>query len=115
MRLRSVLAVLAPLVLVSALGTRLVLAQEHGGHQGKAETAEGAEHGAEHHAAGGHAHGPPDINLFDFSDKERPAYIAMLLNFGILAALYYTLGKKPVTEGLKQRRITIGKEIEEAR
>lgn len=91
---------------------------EHGEHAAPAtdehgtpdEHAAHAEHG-EH--AGGH-HGPEAINWTDFGDKKKPAFLALLLNFGILVGLYYTLGKKPVAEGLKQRRITIGKDIEEA-
>src|SRR5262249_49710951 len=55
------------------------------------------------------------INWTDLSDKSRPAFVGMLINFGLLMALYYTLGKKPVAEGLKQRRINIGKDIEDAR
>lgn len=65
-------------------------------------------------AAHGH-HGPEPINWTDISDKKRPALIALFVNFGLLAALYYTLGKKPVAEGLKQRRVNIGKDIDEAR
>jgi F-type H+-transporting ATPase subunit b len=60
-------------------------------------------------------HGPEPINWTDLSDKSRPAFIALLINFGLLAGLYYTLAKKPVAEGLKQRRINIGKDIEDAR
>jgi F0F1-type ATP synthase membrane subunit b/b' len=70
------------------------------------------------HPEGGHDplhHGPDPINWTDISDKRRPAFIALLVNFGLLAALYFYLGKKPITEGLKQRRINIGKDIEEAR
>jgi F-type H+-transporting ATPase subunit b len=74
--------------------------------------AEGKGHAAGH--GGGH-HGPADINWTDLSDKSRPALIALIVNFGLLVALYYTLGKKPIAEGLKQRRINIGKDIEEAR
>jgi F-type H+-transporting ATPase subunit b len=88
---------------------------EHGGAAAKGAT--GQEHGThdEHgaHAAGAH-HGPEPINWTDLSDKSRPAYIGLLVNFGILAALYYTLGKKPIVQGLKQRRANIGKAIEEA-
>lgn len=88
--------------------------QEHA-----AASEEAAEHPGEAHAehgSGGDAHhGPAPINWTDVSDKERPAIIALLVNFGIMAALYYTLGKKPITEGLKQRRVNIGKDIEEAR
>jgi F0F1-type ATP synthase membrane subunit b/b' len=81
--------------------------------------AHGKEHAAPHgehheeHAAGGH-HGPEPINWTDLSDSKRPAYIGLLVNFGILAALYYTLGKKPIVQGLKQRRANIGKAIDEA-
>jgi F-type H+-transporting ATPase subunit b len=70
------------------------------------------------HPEGGHDkahHGPEPINWTDLSDKSRPAFIALLVNFGLLAAIYYSLGKKPITEGLKQRRINIGKDIDEAR
>ena len=38
----------------------------------------------------------------------------MLLNFALLMAMYYALGKKPVAEALKNRRAGIAKEIEEA-
>jgi F-type H+-transporting ATPase subunit b len=77
---------------------------------------EHAEHGgAEHaeHANGGH-HGPEPINWTDIWDKRRPAMIALVINFGVLLTLYYMLGKKPITAALKQRRVTIGKEIDEA-
>ena len=36
------------------------------------------------------------------------------MNFGVLVVGYYLLGKKPVSEALKQRRVTIGKAIEDA-
>ena len=78
-----------------------------------AHSAHGEGHGDAHGDA--HGHGPAPINWTDLSDKHRPAFIALLVNFGLLAALYYTLGKKPVAEGLKQRRVNIGKEIDEAR
>lgn len=82
-------------------------------HHGDDHGATGMAHDA-HAAAGGH-HGPEPINWTDLSDKHRPAFIGLLINFGILVALYYTLGKKPVTEGLKQRRINVGKDIDEAK
>jgi F-type H+-transporting ATPase subunit b len=74
--------------------------------------AHGAEH-AEHATAGGH-HGPEAINWTDIWDKKRPAVLALVINFGVLLTLYYMLGKKPITEALKQRRVTIGKDIDEA-
>lgn len=94
-------------------------AHEGAAHEGAAAHHEGAAHeggheGAAAHHEGGH-HGPEPINWTDLSDKKRPAFIALLINFGLLAALYYTMGKKPVVEGLKQRRVTIGQEIEDAR
>lgn len=92
---------------------------EHGSEHGNANehAATSGEHGAAHgeHGAEHAAHHPKPINWTDLSDKERPAFIGLLVNFGILVALYYTLGKKPITEGLKQRRVNIGKDIEEAR
>lgn len=82
----------------------------HGDHAGEHDA-----HGGGHDAHGDGHHGPAPINWTDLSDKSRPAFIALLVNFGLLAALYYTLGKKPVTEGLKQRRVNIGKDIDDAR
>jgi F-type H+-transporting ATPase subunit b len=84
-------------------------AAEHAG-----EAATHAENGEQGEAAHEGHHGPAPINWTDLSDKSRPAYVAMLVNFGLLVALYYTLGKKPIAEGLKQRRINIGKDIEDA-
>ena len=77
--------------------------------------AEHADEGAESAEHGAHEHGPAAINWTDFSDKSRPAYLGLLINFGILLALYYTMGKKGVVEGLKQRRIDIGKDIDDAK
>jgi len=56
---------------------------------------------------------PKPFNWTDFG-LETPPYIAMLINFGILAAGYYLLGKKPIVEGLQARRDSIAKDIEEA-
>jgi F-type H+-transporting ATPase subunit b len=86
-------------------------------HAGGHDTTEHAG-GHEDAHAGGHGnghHGPAPINWTNLSDKSRPAFIAVLINFGILAGAYYMLGKKPVTEGLKQRRVNIGKDIDDAR
>ena len=117
--------VLVALVFVTTAASvfRLARAAQHEGahesgeatslHAEPADT-EVNEHGAPEHHAGAH-HGPAPINWTDVSDKERPAIIALVVNFGIMVALYYTLGKKPITEGLKQRRVNIGKDIEEAR
>lgn len=111
------------LVAAIALVTAVAFAQEHGGGghaapagehgvvPGKAVNDHGEHGGA--HAGGGH-HGPAPINWTDIGDKSRPAYLALVINVGLLFALYYTLGKKPIVEALKQRRINVGKEIDEA-
>ncbi len=38
----------------------------------------------------------------------------MFLNFVVLMAIYYKYGKGPISEGLKNRRDTVAREIEEA-
>jgi F-type H+-transporting ATPase subunit b len=69
---------------------------------------EGAE------AEGGEEHeGPARINWTEFGTK-TPPFIAMLINFGILAAGYYLLGRKPIAAALQSRRDTIAKDIDEA-
>jgi F0F1-type ATP synthase membrane subunit b/b' len=57
--------------------------------------------------------GPQPINWFEFG-KEEPPFIAMIVNFGILAAGYYLLGRKPIAAALQNRRDSIAREIEEA-
>lgn len=57
--------------------------------------------------------GPASINWGDFSSA-TPPFIAMVINFGILVAGYYLLGRKPIAAALKSRRDTIAKDIEEA-
>ena len=73
-------------------------------------------HDKEHDTTGHEAvhHGPEAINWTDIEDHHRPAYIALVVNFGVLVVGYYLLGKKGVSEALKQRRVTIGKAIEDA-
>ena len=68
----------------------------------------------EHAEGEHHGHGPEPINWTDISDSKRPAIIALVINFGVLMAAYYLLGKTPIANALKQRRVTIGKEIDEA-
>jgi F-type H+-transporting ATPase subunit b len=93
-------------------------APAHGVETGGAQSGEhrsNAEGNGEHadHAAAGH-HGPEPINWTNIWDKKRPAVLALVINFGVLMTLYYMLGKKPITDALKQRRVTIGKDIDEA-
>ena len=73
--------------------------------EGAADAKEGAE--AEE------GEGPAPMTWTEFGGK-TPPYAAMLINFVVLVAAYYLLGKKGVTEGLKSRRDTIAKDIEEA-
>jgi F0F1-type ATP synthase membrane subunit b/b' len=68
---------------------------------------------AEGTAEGGEGEGPAPFNLTQFGG-ETPPFIAMLINFGILAGGYYFLGRKPIAAGLQARRDTITKDIEEA-
>ncbi len=70
-----------------------------GSHEGKAEA--------------GESQGPASMNWTEFGG-ETPPFIAMLINFGILAAGYYLLGRKPIAAGLQARRDSIAKDIEEA-
>jgi F-type H+-transporting ATPase subunit b len=57
--------------------------------------------------------GPAPINWIEFGGK-TPPFAAMIINFAILAAAYYLVGKKGVTDGLQERRDHIAKDIEEA-
>jgi F-type H+-transporting ATPase subunit b len=56
---------------------------------------------------------PAPINWFEFG-KETPPFIATIVNFGILAATYYLIGRKPIQAALQNRRDSIAKDIEEA-
>jgi F-type H+-transporting ATPase subunit b len=122
-------------ILAAAIGLAMcvvtwrgAIAQQHGSqpdtpHHGDPESADQAGthvpeakgHDPHHPIGRDDHHGPAPINWTDLGDTHRPAFIALLVNFGLLVGLYYTLGKKPIAEGLKQRRVTIGKDIEEAK
>ncbi|HXN32599.1 MAG TPA: ATP synthase F0 subunit B, partial [Polyangiaceae bacterium] len=56
---------------------------------------------------------PAPINWFEFG-TETPPFIAMVVNFGILAAGYYLFGRKPIAAALQSRRDSIAKEIQDA-
>ncbi|HEY3815732.1 MAG TPA: ATP synthase F0 subunit B [Polyangiaceae bacterium] len=68
---------------------------------------------AEDKAADGETEHLPPINWTEFGGT-TPPYLAMLINFGILVAGYYLLGRKPIAAALQNRRDTISKDIEEA-
>jgi len=72
---------------------------------------EEAKEGAEAEAEEGE--GPAPMNWTEFGGR-TPPYVAMLINFAVLAAGYYLLGKKGVSDGLQSRRDTIAKDIEDA-
>jgi F-type H+-transporting ATPase subunit b len=57
--------------------------------------------------------GPAPMNWTQFG-AETPPFVAMLVNFGILIGGYYLLGKKPIAAGLRNRRDTIARDIDEA-
>src|ERR1700722_12901212 len=57
---------------------------------------------------------PKPINCFDYTNHEQPAYGAMLLNFALMAWMYYALGRNPAAEALSARRAGTNKEIEES-
>jgi F-type H+-transporting ATPase subunit b len=84
-----------------------------------AQPAKPAPHAVEEKAAAREGHpegegeGPAPMNWTEFG-AETPPFLAMLINFGILAAGYYLLGRKPIAAGLVARRDTIAKDIEEA-
>jgi F-type H+-transporting ATPase subunit b len=128
-RLRNKALVAAAVAATFGLATALAAAQDHETAPAAAEQHEapalehtegagaghpGAENGAAHEGAHEAEHGPAPLNFGDVFDKKRPALIAILINFGLLVGLYYALGKKSIAEGLRQRRVTIGKDIEDA-
>jgi F-type H+-transporting ATPase subunit b len=58
-------------------------------------------------------HGPAPMNWADFHSA-TPPFLAMVVNFGILIAGYYLLGRKPIAAALQSRSDTIAKDIQEA-
>ena len=111
------------IVCVAALGLGRAYAAQHeaphaGAHDGPESAEPGApvhpEHGTEHGESGHEGHALKPINWADFSNTDTKPYAIMLLNFGLLIALYYSLGKKPIAAALVQRRASVAKEIEEA-
>lgn len=124
MTLRSKAMFGLALAAIVASATALAYAQEHGGgHAAPSHDSHGSHEpraAADHDGHGAAAHGEgyhalPSINWTDVFDKKQPAVIALVINFGLLAGLYYTVGKKPVAVALKLRRQTIAKDIDDAR
>jgi F-type H+-transporting ATPase subunit b len=73
-----------------------------------------AEHAAGEEAEAEEGHAPKPINWTDFSNKEQPPWVFMFVNLLVLLGIYYKYGKGPISEGLKNRRATVAREIEEA-
>lgn len=110
-------ALAGALLLVSPLA----LAQTHAPadtaheHAAPAAGAKGAgEHAESEHAEAEEEHAPKPINWTDFSNHEQPPWAFMFLNFVVLMGIYYKFGKGPISEGLKNRRAGVAREIEEA-
>jgi F-type H+-transporting ATPase subunit b len=72
-----------------------------------------AEVPSEGHREEAESEEPAPFNLTEFGAK-TPPYLAMLINFGILVAGYYLLGRRPIASALQSRRDGISKEIDEA-
>jgi len=86
-------------------------APDHGG----GDHAAAPDHGGGEHAEGhGEGHALKPINWADFGNKEQAPYLSQLINFGVLLAIFYIFGKKPIAEGLIARRQSVAKQIEEA-
>jgi F-type H+-transporting ATPase subunit b len=103
--------VLLAMTLVTAWSV-WAMAQNHAGHGAKPAAPPPAHEAHPAETAGEHE-GPAPINWVEFGG-ETPPYLAMVINFAILAAGYYFLGKKPIAAALQNRRDSIAKEIEEA-
>jgi len=79
----------------------------------KADEAAHEQGGAEEAAEEEHA--PKPVNWIDLSNKAQPPYAFMFVNLLVLLGIYYKYGKGPISEGLKSRRATVAREIEEAK
>jgi F-type H+-transporting ATPase subunit b len=103
MRKRMVFALIGAALLCAGIA----FAQHEPEHAAPGAAPHGAEHATEEHA-------PKGINWTDFGNKEQPPFAAQLLNFAILLGIFFYFGRKPVMAGLKARRDSVAKEIEEA-
>jgi len=86
---------------------------DRGAPQAVGATAERAASGEPAQGESAESETPAPMNWTDFGSK-TPPFIAVLVNFAILAAAYYWLGKKPIAAALQSRRDSIAKDIEEA-
>jgi F-type H+-transporting ATPase subunit b len=87
----------------------------HDAHGGSPNANVGPTPHAEAAEEAEHSHWPPaPMNFTDFSDKSRPPFVAMVVNFVLLIGIYYVFGKKPIAAGLQARRDNVAKQIEEA-
>jgi F0F1-type ATP synthase membrane subunit b/b' len=92
---------------------------------------EGVPHEGEHEGAHEHDHNIGMPEHFNFADTDRfrkekeeivagkreaatTPYLYVLINAIVLFAIYYYAGKKPISDGLKSRRDTVAKELDEA-
>jgi F-type H+-transporting ATPase subunit b len=100
--------VLLAMALVTAWSVWAAAQSKHA-HGALARAGESAEPAAAHE--GGEE--PAPMNWIEFGG-ETPPYLAMVVNFAILAIGYYVLGKGPIAAALQARRSSIAREIEEA-
>ncbi len=87
--------------------------EERGAPQAVGTTGERAAPGEPAQGDPAESETPAPMNWTDFGSK-TPPFVAVLVNFAILAAAYYWLGKKPIAAALQNRRDSIAKDIEEA-
>lgn len=71
---------------------------------------------ADEHAAKEDEEPRSDFKLWDTQllNNKQPPFAALLLNFIILALIYYRYGKKPIADALVQRKHEIANRIEDA-
>lgn len=91
----------------SAASPMKLAAEKNGETPENASGEEASEEGEGEHAL-------KSINWTDFSNTKQVPYVVYFGNFALLIGLYVYFGKKPIAEGLKSRRDSIAKEIEEA-
>jgi F-type H+-transporting ATPase subunit b len=117
---RASLFIAAAFSLISAIS---YAAPPSHGHRGASPTKPGAARNGETPEAASDKeeseenegeHALKSINWLDFNNTKQVPYLVYLGNFALLIYLYVRLGKKPIAEGLKSRRESIAKEIEDA-
>jgi F-type H+-transporting ATPase subunit b len=114
---RAALAAMSLVTVAALWGWTRSARGDHGVDRGTAQavgtTGERALPGEPEQGESPESETPAPMNWTDFGSK-TPPFVAVLVNFAILAGAYYWLGKKPIAAALQSRRDSIAKEIEEA-